>query len=81
MPMEQNQNCISSFSENIHVWGKLSILGPKLMCHYNSASAVRIFFLMLNIERGQEVHQNYVNGFPEKILVWGKWVIWAQNLL
>ena len=41
--MEQNENYINSLIKNIHVWGKLSILGPKMMHHYNSASAVRIF--------------------------------------
>ena len=44
MPIDRNKNYIHSFSENIHVLDKLSILGPKIMCCYNSASVVRIFF-------------------------------------
>lgn len=32
--MDKNQNGINSFFKDIHIWGKLSILCPKLMCHY-----------------------------------------------
>ena len=46
MSMDQNQNCINSFSEDIYIWSKLSILGPKMMCHYFSASAEKI---LLNV--------------------------------
>lgn len=37
--MDKNQDGINSFFKDIHIWGKLSILCSKLMCHYFSASA------------------------------------------
>ena len=51
MSIDKNQNCIiNRFSKDIHIWDKLSILGPRLMCHYFSyfsAPAVR--------KKGQEI--------------------------
>ena len=46
------------------------------MAHpHNFGSAIRVFFEILNDERGQGVHENYVNGFPEKKSHLEQWAI------
>ena len=69
MPIDQNQNCIKSFFKDIHIWGKLPILVPKMMCHYFSASAVRMFLNVAHWKEPKGLHQNHVNGFPEIIQI------------
>ena len=47
MPIDQNQNCVISFSEDIHIWGKLSILGPKMIALFFLVFKLKFIFMCL----------------------------------
>ena len=58
MGQEVHENYINGFSEKILIWGKWTILGPKIACPHNFGTTLRIFFYILHNERGQEIHEN-----------------------
>ena len=71
-------NCLIDFPK---IWGKLSILGPKLMCHYLSyfsAPAVRIFLNVVQWKwpRGRS---KFCKWLSQNILVCSKWDILDQK--
>ena len=69
------QGLLMSFLKKIVFHGTQVILGLKMAHPRNFGSAVRVFFEILNYERGQRVHENYINGFPEKNSRLEQWAI------
>ena len=62
------------------VWGKWTILGPKMAHPYNSGWAVIIFFLILHNEKGQQADESNNNGLYEKKFIQDKWVILGPKM-
>ena len=60
------KDIVIAFTEKTFVRGRWIILGPTMIPCRNSGSTLRILFLVLHNERGQEVHQNYINAFSQK---------------
>lgn len=59
-----NQNYVNVFFfKKILVQGKWANLGLKILRRHNSESALTISFLILNNERGKEIHKNQVPYF------------------
>ena len=57
------------FSKNIFVWGKWTILSPKMAHHHETGSAVRFF---LKFCRMKGVHEHFISCFLRKNFIWGK---------
>ena len=51
-----NENNFIGFSEKKFLYGKCNILGPKVMRHHNSRSAVKIFLKILQNEWGRKMY-------------------------
>ena len=62
------------FFKKVFVWGKWTILGPKMVHPHNSGSAVRIFEIFHN-EKSQQVDESNNNGLYQKSFVQDKWAI------
>ena len=60
---------------------KQAILDLKMAHPHDFGFRLRIFFEILQNERGQELHGNYMSGFSEKILIWGEWVIQGLKIV
>ena len=61
------------FKKKKILWGKWTILGPKLGDPHNSGSALGIFLKIFHSEKGQYVDESNNDGLHQKNFVQEKW--------
>ena len=79
-----DENDFNNIFQKNFVWGKWTILGPKMAHPHNSRSFVRYFKILLN-ERGWWIHENCISCFLRRNFIWGNlislghflWFDWA----
>ena len=77
---EWKHKCLlTNFLKNSRL-GKWAILGPKMVHHHESGSAVRIFFKFCTMEGANRVMKMILIMFSKNIFVWGKWTILSPKM-